>query len=93
MDCSPPGSSVDGILQARILELLLFPSPEDLPDLEIILRSPALQADSLPTELPEKLSLIVSVENQSWLKHAVGKIKFCQKSNIQEVQQKLVIFQ
>ena len=32
MDCSPPGSSVLGILQARILERLPFPSPEDLPD-------------------------------------------------------------
>ena len=32
LDCSPPGSSVYGILQARILEWLPFPSPEDLPD-------------------------------------------------------------
>ena len=31
MDCSPPGSSVHGIFQARILEWLPFPSPEDLP--------------------------------------------------------------
>ena len=30
MDCSLPGSSVNGILQARILEWLLFPSPGDL---------------------------------------------------------------
>ena len=30
---------------------LPFPSPEDLPDLGIELRSPALGADSLPTEL------------------------------------------
>ena len=29
MDCSPPGSSAHGILQARILEC---PPPEDLPD-------------------------------------------------------------
>ena len=26
MDCSPPGSSVDGILQARILEWVAMPS-------------------------------------------------------------------
>ena len=33
MDCSPPRSSVRGILQARILEWgLPFPSPGDLPD-------------------------------------------------------------
>ena len=33
-DCSPPGSSVPGILQARTLELLPFPPPED-PDSRI----------------------------------------------------------
>ena len=32
MDSGPPGSSVHGILQARILELLPFPSPGDLTD-------------------------------------------------------------
>ena len=31
MDCTPPGSSVHGILQARILEWVAFTSPEDLP--------------------------------------------------------------
>ena len=45
-DCSPPGSSVHGILQARILEWVPFPFPGDLPDPEIEPRSPALQADS-----------------------------------------------
>ena len=32
MDCSPPGSSVHGILQARILEWVARPSSGDLPD-------------------------------------------------------------
>ena len=32
MDCNPPGLSVHGILQARILEWVAIPSPEDLPD-------------------------------------------------------------
>ena len=32
LDFSLPGSSVHGILQARILEWLPFPSPGDLPD-------------------------------------------------------------
>ena len=50
MGCSPPGSSVDGILQARILEWLPFPYPGDLPDPGIEPRSPALQADSLTSE-------------------------------------------
>ena len=54
MDCSPPGSSVHGILQARILEWLPFPSPGDLPNPGIKPRSPALQADSLPFESPGK---------------------------------------
>ena len=31
MDCSPAGSSVHGILQARILSGLSFPFPGDLP--------------------------------------------------------------
>ena len=32
MECSPPGSSVHGILQARIWSRLPFPSPRDLPE-------------------------------------------------------------
>ena len=35
MDCSPPGSSVHGILQARILEWIAISSPGDLPNPEI----------------------------------------------------------
>ena len=50
-DCSLAGSSVHGILQARILEWFAISSPEDLPDPGIEPWSPALQADSLPFEL------------------------------------------
>ena len=32
MDCSPPGSSVHGILQARILEWVAMPPPGGLPN-------------------------------------------------------------
>ena len=32
MDCSPLGSSVHGILQARILESVAMPSSRDLPN-------------------------------------------------------------
>ena len=46
VDCSPPGSSVHGILQARTLQWLPDPSPGDLPDPGIEPRSPALQADA-----------------------------------------------
>ena len=35
VDCSPPGSSVHGILQARTLEWVLCSPPGDLPDLVI----------------------------------------------------------
>ena len=52
MNCSLPGSSVHGIFQARILERVLFPSPGDLPDPWNEPGSPALQADSLPSEPP-----------------------------------------
>ena len=48
MDCSLPGSSVHGILQARILEWVAMPSSRSLPDPGIEPRSLALQADSLP---------------------------------------------
>ena len=57
MDYGLPGFSVHGILQARILERLPFPSPGDLPDPGTEPRSPALQADSLPTELQGKSQL------------------------------------
>ena len=50
MDCSRPGSSVRGILQAEILSGLPFPSSGDLSDTGIELRSPALQADFLPSK-------------------------------------------
>ena len=45
MDCSPPGSSVHGILQARILEWVAMSFSRDLPDpgiKPVSLASPAL---------------------------------------------------
>ena len=54
MDCNLPGSSIQGIFQARTLEWVAFPSPWDLPKPRIKPRSPALQADSLPSEPPGK---------------------------------------
>ena len=47
-DCSPPGSSVHGILQARIGSHSLLQG--NLPDPRIEPGSPALQVDSLPSE-------------------------------------------
>ena len=46
MDGSLPGSSVHGILQARILEWIAIPFSRDLPNMGIKLGSHTLQADS-----------------------------------------------
>jgi len=54
MDCSSPGSSVHEIFQAMILEWVAISSPGDLPNPGIEPRSPALQANSLLTELQGK---------------------------------------
>ena len=50
MDCSLPGSSVHGILQARILEWVAFPYPGDLPNPGTGPKSPAMHAVSLLSE-------------------------------------------
>ena len=61
MDCSRPGSSVHGILHARILERVAMPSsrgssqPRDW--------TQKLQVDSLPTEPPGKPFLIIKLRN------------------------------
>ena len=52
--CNPMDYTVHGILQARILEWVPFPSPGDLPNPGTEPRSPALQEDSLPAESPGK---------------------------------------
>ncbi|CAI9156258.1 unnamed protein product [Rangifer tarandus platyrhynchus] len=49
-DCSPPGSSVHEIIQARHWSGLPFSSPGDLPGPGIEPGSPALQVDSLPSD-------------------------------------------
>ena len=60
MDYNPTGSSIHGIVQARILEWILCPHPGDLPNPGTEFTFPvspvahALQADSLPTEPPGK---------------------------------------
>ena len=50
VDCSLPGSSIRGILQARILEWVAISFSRDLPDPGIEPGSPAFQADTLPSE-------------------------------------------
>ena len=46
VDCSPPGSSVRGILQARVLGWVPIPFSMSFPDPGIEAASTALQADS-----------------------------------------------
>ena len=54
MDCSMPGSSANGILYARILEWVAIPFSRGSSHSGIKQRSPALQVNSLPSELPGK---------------------------------------
>ena len=54
VDCSLPGPSVHGILQARYWSGLPFPFPGGLPNPGIEPGSPALQADSFWSEPPGK---------------------------------------
>ena len=54
MDCSLPGSSVHGILQARILEWVAMPSSRESSLIRDWTRSFALQADSWLSESPWK---------------------------------------
>ena len=65
VDSSLPSSSVHGILQARILGWLPFPSPGDLSKPGIEPRSPALQADCLLSEKAKRFNFnqVSSPEN------------------------------
>ena len=54
VDCSPPGSSVHGILPARILEWVAISFSRECSRPRDQVRSPALQADALPSEPPGK---------------------------------------
>ena len=50
VDCSPPCSSVHGILQARTLEGVAIPFSQGIFSSQGLNPSPALQVDSLPSE-------------------------------------------
>ena len=84
MDCSPPDSSVLGILQAGVLSGLPLPSLGDITDPGIEPRYPALQADSLPSETAGGLvlkrfilyhkffSIIISFADTSFYNESLG---------------------
>ena len=59
MDCSLQGSSVPGILQARILEWVAIPFSKGSSDPGIEPMSHALQADALPSEPRVKPTFLV----------------------------------
>ena len=65
IDYSLPGSSVHGNLQARILELVAISFSRGPSRPGIKLRSPPLQAGSLPSELPRKPSIQFTSVTQS----------------------------
>ena len=69
MDCSPPDSSVLGFSRQEYWSGLPFLSPGDLSNPGMELRSPALQADSLLSELPGSLYRKASAQSLShvWL--------------------------
>ena len=75
MDCSPLGSSVHGILQARILEWVAIPFSGDLPNPGIEPRPLSLQADSLPSEQPGKPAF--RYVDQNWLAAAAKLLQSC----------------
>ena len=52
MECSSPGSSAPGILQARIREWVAIPLSKESSQPRDQTRSPPLHADSLPSESP-----------------------------------------
>ena len=73
MDCSLPGSSVRGILQARILEWVAIPFSRGSSRFRDQTRSPTLQADPLPSELAGK-----PIFYHIWI-YLVFLIVFCQR--------------
>ena len=68
LDYGPPGSSVLGLLQARILEWVPFPSPGDFPDPGVEPRSPALQVNSLSSGHQRSPEHTLYVFNSLWLR-------------------------
>jgi len=55
MDCNPPGSSVHGISQARILEWVAISFSRDLPNPGVQTEYPALAGGFFTTEPSGKL--------------------------------------
>ena len=67
----------------RILEWAAYPFSRDLPDPGIKLASPALQPDSLPTELPMKPLLLI-YDGNFWLGKKTGRENWCDMSTLEQ---------
>ena len=63
MDCSPQAPLSMGFSKQEYWSGLPVPFPGDLPDPGIKFKSPALQADSLPSESPGKPRWVVGKES------------------------------
>ena len=74
LDCSPPGSSVHGILQGIILEWVAIPFSRGFSRPRDRTQSPAFQVDSFPSEPPGKPSPIQFSHNYSKKKKNFWKI-------------------
>ena len=79
MDCSLPGSSVHGVLQARILEWAAISFSRGTSQPRIEPGSPTLQADSLPSEPPGKplCFLLISIFSLGLPSSSAGKESAC----------------
>ena len=66
MDCSPQGSSVRGISQARVLEWVAIPFSRDLPDSGIEPTSPVLAGRFFTTEPLGKPEMDSYRESKRW---------------------------
>ena len=63
-DCRSPGSSIHGILQARVLEWVAMPSSKESSQPGTEPGSPASQADSLPSQSPEEAHYLNIIKAQ-----------------------------
>ena len=88
MHCSPPGSSVDGISLARILEWVAIPSSRGSSQPKDESLSPALQADSLPLihgdEGPCSLCLSIKLLEFVFYRFALVQMQNVQKAKASE---------
>ena len=89
MDCSPPDSSVHGISQARILEWLAVSFSRESSRARDRTQVSHMQADSLPSEPPEKL---IKVKWALRVEHSSNRFSVFRKGNTREFSLCLCVF-